>query len=132
MTSSKPEAGGARILIVEDNVDAAETLQMLLALSGYDARTAYDGAAALQVAREFRPEVVLCDIGLPGKDGYQVARELRALPETRAALLVALTGYGQDEDRQRAAEAGFDAFQVKPVEHDALQALLAEHLAPGR
>lgn len=122
-------AAGARILIVEDNVDSAETMQMLLSISGYDARTAYDGASALEVAREFSPEAVLCDIGLPGKDGYAVARELRELPETRSALLVALTGYGHDEDRERAVKAGFDAFQVKPVEPDALQALLAKHLA---
>lgn len=122
-------ASGARILIVEDNVDSAETMQMLLSISGYEARTAYDGASALAVAREFSPEAVLCDIGLPGKDGYAVARELRELPETRSALLVALTGYGHDEDRERAVKAGFDAFQVKPVEPDALQALLAKHLA---
>ena len=129
MTTSPSQAAGSRILIIEDNVDAAETLQMLLAISGYDARAAYDPAAALEVAREFRPEVVLCDIGLPGKDGYQVARELRALPETRSAFLVALTGYGHEEDRKRASQAGFDAFQVKPVEPDALQALLAGHFA---
>jgi len=129
MAKSHSGASGARILIVEDNVDSADTMQMLLAISGHEARTAYDGASALQLAREFKPEVVLCDIGLPGKDGYQVARELRELPETRSALLVALTGYGHDEDRQRAVEAGFDAFQVKPVEPDALQALLAKHLA---
>ena len=122
-------AMGARILIIEDNVDSAETMQMLLSISGHEARTAYDGTSALKVAREFSPEVVLCDIGLPGKDGYAVARELRELPETRSALLVALTGYGQDEDRARAVKAGFDAFQVKPVEPDALQALLAKHLA---
>ena len=72
-------ATGARILIVEDNVDSAETMQMLLAIAGHEARTAYDGASALEVAREFSPEVVLCDIGLPGKDGYAVARELREL-----------------------------------------------------
>ena len=125
-------APGARILIIEDNVDSAETMQMLLSISGHEARTAYDGASALSVAREFSPEVVLCDIGLPGKDGYAVARELRELPETRSALLVALTGYGHDEDRERAARAGFDAFQVKPVEPDALQALLAKHLSARR
>jgi CheY-like chemotaxis protein len=129
MSTQESSAAGARILIVDDNVDAAETLQMLLAIAGYDARTAYDGAAALEIARELSPEIVLCDIGLPGKDGYQVARELRELPETRSALLVALTGYGHEEGRRRASQAGFDAFQVKPVEPDALHALLAEHFA---
>ena len=129
MTTSSGGTQGARILIIEDNVDSADTMQMLLSISGYDARTAYDGDSALEVAREFKPEVVLCDIGLPGRDGYQVARALRELTETRDALLVALTGYGHDEDRQRATDAGFDAFQVKPVEPDALQALLAKHLS---
>lgn len=129
MTISPGGTQGARILIIEDNVDSADTMQMLLSISGHDARTAYDGDTALEVAREFRPEVVLCDIGLPGKDGYQVARALRELPEARSAFLVALTGYGHDEDRQRASDAGFDAFQVKPVEPDALQGLLAKHLA---
>ena len=129
MTSTKEAAGAARILVVEDNVDSAETMQMLLAMSGYDTRTAYDGRVALAVAREFRPQVVFCDIGLPGKDGYAVARELRAMPETRAALLVALTGYGHEDDRQRATDAGFDLFQVKPVEPGALEALLVRHFA---
>ena len=123
------EGGAGRVLIVEDNVDSAQTMQMLLAISGYDAKTAYDGTMALDIARDFSPEVVFCDIGLPGKDGYAVARELRALPQTRSALLVALTGYGHDEDRKRAVDAGFDSFQVKPVDHDALQALLKKHFA---
>ena len=129
MTSTTDAAHAVRILVVEDNVDSAETMQMLLAMSGYDTRTAYDGRAALAVAREFRPQVVFCDIGLPGKDGYAVARELRALPETGTALLVALTGYGDEEHRQRATDAGFDHVQVKPVEPDALEALLVAHFA---
>jgi two-component system, OmpR family, response regulator len=122
-------AAGKRVLVVEDNIDAAETMQLMLSISGYEARTAYDGAAALGLAREFRPSVVFLDIGLPGKDGYTIARELRGLPEMKSALLVALTGYGQDEDRKRAAEAGFDAFQVKPVEPTALEALLTAHFS---
>lgn len=132
MTSPTPdskEASAGRILVVEDNVDAAETMQMLLSISGYETKTAYDGAAALELARAFRPQVVFLDIGLPGKDGYQVARELRTLPEMHSALLVALTGYGQDEDRRRASAAGFDAFQVKPVAADALETLLSDHFA---
>ena len=130
MTSTTDASQAVRILVVDDNVDSAETMQMLLAMSGYDnTRTAYDGRAALAVAREFSPQVVFCDIGLPGKDGYAVARELRALPETSTALLVALTGYGDEEHRRRATDAGFDRFQVKPVEPGALEALLAEHFA---
>ena len=128
-TQQTQQGAAGRVLIVEDNVDSAQTMQMLLTITGYDAKTAYDGTMALEIARDFSPEVVFCDIGLPGKDGYAVARELRALPQTRSALLVALTGYGHDEDRQRAVEAGFDSFQVKPVDHDALQAILKAHFA---
>jgi CheY-like chemotaxis protein len=120
---------GKRVLVVEDNVDSAETMQLLLSISGYDARTAHDGPSAVEVARAFQPQVVFLDIGLPGKDGYQVARELRGLPQMKSALLVALTGYGEQEDRDRAAQAGFDAFQVKPVAPDALQAILDTHFA---
>ncbi len=116
-----------RVLIVEDNVDAAETLQLLLRMSGYETRAAYNGAQALDTAREFHPAVVLLDIGLPGKDGYAVARELRALPEMQRTLLVALTGYGEDTDREQAKQAGFDTFQVKPLEPEKLDALLEEH-----
>ena len=118
---------GKRVLIVEDNVDSAETMQLLLTISGYDARTAHDGPSAVEVARAFEPQVVFLDIGLPGKDGYEVARELRILPQTQSALLVALTGYGEQEDRDRAAQAGFDAFEVKPVAPAALEALLESH-----
>ena len=121
--------GGRRILVVEDNPDSAETMQLILKISGYEARTAFDGISALEVAREFRPEVVFLDIGLPGKDGYQVARELRDLPQMQSALLVALTGHGFEEDRKRAAEAGFDLFHVKPVAPDTLQMLLTKHFA---
>ena len=125
--TDKEKATARRVLVVEDNVDAAETLQMLLSLSGYEARTAYDGASAVKLARQFRPQAVFLDIGLPGKNGYDVARELRALPDTKGALLIALTGYDNDEDRERAASAGFDGYQVKPVAPDVLEALLAAH-----
>lgn len=129
MTSADPCATGGRVLVIEDNIDAAETMQMLLAISGYDARMAHDAASAIKVASEFSPEVVFCDIGLPGKDGYAVAQELRQLPGTRSSLLIALTGYGRDDDRRRATEAGFDGFQVKPVDPGALEALLAAHFS---
>jgi DNA-binding response OmpR family regulator len=118
---------GKRVLIVEDNVDSADTMQILLRISGYDARAVYDANAALVLAREFEPHAVLLDIGLPRKDGYEVARELRALPQTKSSLLVALTGFGHQEDRQRAAEAGFDAYQVKPVEPGAIEKILEAH-----
>ena len=121
------EAGERRVLVVEDNVDAADTMQLILKISGYEARTAHDGASAVRIAREFQPQVVFLDIGLPGKDGYQVARELRGLPQMQSAFLVALTGYGHDDDRRRANEAGFNAFQVKPVAPEALDQLLKGH-----
>ena len=129
--SDPTDASGKRVLVVEDNVDSAETMQLILSISGYDARTAYDAVTALEVAREFKPQVVLLDIGLPGKSGYEVARELRDLPQTEEALLVALTGYGYEEDRKRAADAGFDVFKVKPVAPDELQALLSKHFKDG-
>ncbi len=120
--------GGARArrcLIIEDNVDAAESLSLLLQLTGHEADVAFDGSAGLEKARSFRPEVVLCDIGLPGSlDGYGVARAFRADPELRSAFLIALTGYGQEEDRRRALEAGFDTHLTKPADLDALRRLL--------
>lgn len=113
-----------RCLLIEDHVDAAESLAMLLELIGHEVEVAFDGPGGLEKARTLRPEVVLCDIGLPGMDGYAVARALRAAPETRAAFLIALTGYGQDDDRRRALEAGFDAHLLKPVDLEALRRLL--------
>jgi two-component system CheB/CheR fusion protein len=114
-----------RCLIIEDNVDAAESLSLLLQLTGHESDVAFDGSAGVEKARSFRPEVVLCDIGLPGNlDGYGVARAFRADPELRSAFLIALTGYGQEEDRRRALEAGFDTHLTKPADLDALRQLL--------
>ena len=114
-----------RCLIIEDNVDAAESLSLLLQLTGHEAEVAFDGSTGVEKARSFRPEVVLCDIGLPGHlDGYGVARAFRADPELRSAFLIALTGYGQEEDRRRALEAGFDTHLTKPADLDALRLLL--------
>jgi CheY-like chemotaxis protein len=113
-----------RILVVDDNVDAAESLAVLLRIQGHDVRTAIDGPAALHVAEAFRPEVVLLDIGLPKMDDYEVARRLREQAGMGNTLLVALTGYGQ-EDRRRAEEAGFDAHLVKPADPAALWGFLA-------
>ena len=116
-----------RVLLIDDNVDAAESLAQLLALSGHDARTAGDGPEGLRVANEFRPEVVFCDLGLPGMSGYEVARSLRALPEGRAVVLVALTGYGQPGDREKTAQAGFDAHLVKPLDPAVIESFLDDY-----
>src|SRR5262249_28998165 len=125
------DAGGAaarvnsrRVLIVDDNRDGAESLGILLRASGHEVRTAYSGGDAVAAAEAFAPEAVLLDIGLPGMDGYEVAARLRQQPSTAAALLVALTGYGQEEDRRRALEAGFDQHFVKPIDPDSLEQLL--------
>jgi CheY-like chemotaxis protein len=105
-----------RILVVDDNRDATESLALLLQLEGHATRAAYDGLEALEVARSFDPEIVLLDIGLPGLNGYEVARRLRQQPGGDRLLLVALTGWGQDDDRARTRAAGFDEHLVKPVD----------------
>jgi PAS domain S-box-containing protein len=105
-----------RVLVVDDNVDAANSLAIALRMSGQRVRVAYDGATALSFAAEDPPEAVLLDLGMPGMDGYQVARQLRVNPGTRKSLIIALTGWGQDEDRRRSHEAGFDHHLVKPVD----------------
>ncbi len=127
--SVTPDRGAAsrRVLVIEDNVDAAESMQMLLELSGFEVETAMDGRAGLEAARRFQPDVVLCDIGLPGgMDGYAVARELRADDALRPVRLIALTGYGQAEDRLRAYAEGFDLHLTKPVDPALLPDLLAK------
>jgi CheY-like chemotaxis protein len=113
-----------RILVVEDNADAAESLTALLQLWGHEVRVAYDGLAALRLAEAETPDVILSDIGLPGMDGYELARQLRARPAFGRVVLVALSGYGRDEDRRQAAEAGFDHHLVKPPEMDTLLQLI--------
>jgi len=113
------------MLVVEDNPDAAESLLMLLELKGHRVTTAPDGMAALAAMRAQRPDVLLVDIGLPGIDGYEVARRIRRDPQLGHPLLVALTGYGLEEDRQRALAAGFDQLLVKPVDLGLLEAVLA-------
>ncbi len=120
-------AGGeARaILVVEDNVDAAQTLADILELDGHRVTIAHDGRSGIELARRLRPDVVLCDIGLPDLDGYAVARELRRDGALRETRLVALSGYAQPEDRERAREAGFDAHLAKPPDLDALKRVLA-------
>jgi len=109
-----PPAAPQRILVVDDSRDSAESLALLLELQGHEARVELDGSSALATARSFQPDVILLDIGLPGMDGYEVARRLRE--EGSVSRLVALTGYGQDEDRRRSLEAGFNHHLVKPVD----------------
>jgi len=113
------------VLVVDDNVDAAQTLAILLRAIGHDVRSAHDGPTALQVAVDFCPNVVLLDIGLPGMNGYEVAKEMREQPSLKTALLIAITGYGQESDRRRSLEAGFDRHLVKPAAFDELRKILA-------
>ena len=120
-----PESARRRVLVVDDNADAAATLRMMLELKGHDARAVFSGRAALEALAEFDAEVVLLDLGMPIMDGFEVARRIRALPNGRDMLLVALTGWGQDEDRRRTAEAGFDEHLTKPVDAERLAAMLA-------
>jgi CheY-like chemotaxis protein len=116
-----------RILVVDDNVAAARMLCLLFSKwGGHDIRMAQDGPSALHLAQEFQPEVVLLDIGLPRMDGYEVARELRKRPESAQTLLVALTGYGSEEDRRRSRKAGFDEHLIKPLSSEDLKQLF-EH-----
>jgi CheY-like chemotaxis protein len=120
-------SGPLKVLIVEDNRDARTTLRMLLTLAhGHDVLEADDGAAAVELALDERPDVALIDLGLPGLDGLEVARRIRAVRGRDEIYLVALTGYGEVEDRVRAEAAGFDVHFVKPVDIPALAKLLAE------
>lgn len=114
-----------RVLIVDDQPDTVLSLSLLMTASGHDMRTASDGHAAVQVALEYLPDVVLLDIGLPGLTGHEVARQLRMQPLLRGVTLIALTGYGRDQDRQTSLEAGFDHHLVKPVHLDQIQQILA-------
>jgi len=124
MPDPSPKPAGARVLVVDDSVDSAETLGELLKIWGHDVRLAHDGPAAVEAARDYRPDVILLDIGLPGMDGFAVARQLRT-EGLQTRLLVALTGYGEQTDKQRSQEAGFHHHMVKPVDPDALQKLIA-------
>jgi len=122
---------GRSILIVEDNPDARDALRVLLELEGHAVEAAGEGQEALELARAKDPDIALVDIGLPGIDGYEIARRVRAR-DARRPILIALTGYGQPEDRQRATEAGFDDMLVKPVDPSALADMLATLEIPGR
>jgi CheY-like chemotaxis protein len=119
-----------RVLVADDNADAAESLAMLLSLMGNEVRTAADGLEAVEVAAEFRPDVAVLDIGMPRLDGNAAARRIRAEPWGRGMTLIALTGWGQEDDRRRTAEAGFDLHLTKPVDPSTLDALLARMTRP--
>ena len=119
-------ARNRRVLVIEDHYDAAESLRDALSLSGHEVEVAYDGPRGIELARAFRPEVVVCDIGLPGMDGYEVAKVFRADEALRGAYLVALTGYAMPEDLERAAAAGFDRHVTKPPTLDRLERLLGD------
>jgi CheY-like chemotaxis protein len=115
---------GKRILVVDDNRDAAESLRMMLELLGADVRVAYNGRDAIARFAECQPTAMLLDIGMPGMDGYEVAREIRARADGSTALIVALTGWGQEDDRRRSREAGFDHHLVKPADLETLERVL--------
>jgi CheY-like chemotaxis protein/nitrogen-specific signal transduction histidine kinase len=129
---SEQARSSARVLIVDDNRDAAQSLALMLDLEGHEVRTAADGLEALEVAEVFRPKVVLLDIGMPGIDGYETARRLRARPWAKSALLCAQTGWGQEDDKRKARSAGFDRHLVKPIDPEELNRILAEVCDEGR
>ena len=124
VVSVRSTAAALRLLLVDDSVDAATLLSMVLEADGYDVRVAHEAKKALEVAAQFKPEIVLLDLGLPGMDGFQLAREMRKLPDTANALLIAVTGYGQAADRLRSQEAGFDHHLVKPVSAEEIQRVI--------
>jgi len=121
-----PSKHGFRILVVDDNHDSALSLAMMLSIMGHETRTAHDGESAVDAAESFLPEVVLLDIGLPKLNGYEVAQRIRERAWGASMFLIAVTGWGQEEDRQRSSEVGLNAHMVKPVEPAALERLFAE------
>jgi CheY-like chemotaxis protein len=117
------------VLVVDDNIDAATTLAAMLSLSGYDTAVAHDGSGALEKAAWYAPAAILLDIGLPDIDGYRVCRNIREQPYGQSVRIVAVTGWGTTEDRERSSAAGFDAHLVKPVSPQTLRQTLSELLA---
>lgn len=113
-----------RILVIDDNIDSAECMALLLRLGGHEVQMAHDGQAALDTALTFQPQIVLLDLGLPKLDGYEVARRLRAHPQIQKAILIALTGFGRAEDHQLSEQAGFDHHLTKPVDPNTVEALI--------
>jgi CheY-like chemotaxis protein len=124
-------SGPLRVLVVDDNRDAASSLSAVVELMGHEVRVGYDGQRAVEIAEEFRPDVVLLDLGMPGIDGYETCRRIRRHAWGNEVRLVAVTGWGQDEDRRKSAAAGFDEHLVKPVKPEALEALLGDLRSPA-
>jgi PAS domain S-box-containing protein len=120
-----PAAQPLKVLVADDNADAAQTLTMLLGLDGHDVKTATDGYRAVDIARDFHPDVVLLDIGMPGLNGFEVASTIRREPWSRSTRIIAITGWGKDQDKQRSKDAGFDEHLTKPVDPDALKPLMS-------
>ena len=123
----QPAPENRRILVVDDSRDSADSLAALLSLTGHEAHTAHDGEHAITEAARLRPDVILLDIGLPRLNGYDTCRRIREQAWGENMVIIALTGWGQDEDRRLSTQAGFDGHLVKPVDHAALNRLLAAH-----
>lgn len=119
-----PPTGGRRILVADDDQDSAESLAMLFQMMGHDVRSALNGLEAVDVAANFRPDLIVLDIGMPGLDGYEVCRRIRQQPWAQAVVIAALTGWTRDEDKDRSQEAGFDHYLVKPIDPQALTDLV--------
>ena len=127
-----PAPIGRRVLVADDNQDAADSLAMILEMAGHDVRVVHDGQSAVSAAQSFRPETVLLDIGMPQLNGYDVARALRQEPWGAGITLIALTGWGQESDRQKAMNAGFNHHLTKPVDPAMLESLIRSPLDPRR
>lgn len=127
VTLPSPGNGRRRVLVVDDNLDSAESLSMMIQLLGHEVSAAHDGHEAVEEAKRFKPEVAFLDLGMPRMNGYDAARLIRQQPECADIVLVALTGWGQEEDKRRSQEAGFDVHMVKPIDFDALQKLLSQY-----
>jgi CheY-like chemotaxis protein len=119
-----------RVLVVDDNVDTANSIAMLLRAEGHDVHVAHDGLKALEIARSVRPEFVFLDLGLPGLDGFEVARALRREPDLQGVRIIAITGYGQESDRRKAVECGIDQHLLKPADPAFLESLLGSRREP--
>lgn len=125
-TADRPKL---RVLVVDDNRDSADTLAMMLRILGHESHTGYDGQDAVEKAAALSPDAVLLDIGMPRLNGYEAAAQIRQQPGGEQMLLIAATGWGQDEDRERTSAAGFDAHLIKPINHEELNKLLQTYAA---
>jgi CheY-like chemotaxis protein len=128
-TSEPRVLAPCRVLVVDDNADSARTMASILRLDGHVTDVAFDGPSAVEAARNFLPDVVLLDIGLPTMNGYDTCRTIREQPSGQSIVMIALTGWGQDDDRVKSREAGFDAHFVKPINHDELTDFIAKALS---